>query len=396
MDAARALRRAHRLAHLRFLVPAAASIVALAFAAAPGRAPAATTTAADGAGLERGPVELRSLSTLTFTGDGTLLLGDSLGATVWAVDVGEGAAPGGERAKFENAQDIDRKVAALLGVAPRDLVIEDLAVAPRTGNVYVAVSRGRGEEAQPVLLRMRPAGDVEPVALADVPRSRLSLGNQPAADAMMYRTPARTLTITDLELIDGEVWIAGLSNEEFASTLRRAKFPFTSGAEATGLEIYHGAHGAFETFAPIYTFLPYEFEGKDHVIAAYLCTPLVTFSLDELRGKDKLRGKTIAELGFGNRPIDMIAYEFEGERYVLMTNDRRGTMKFLARDLEQAQKVAGIEAPLEQPLAGVPYTSSALGNVVEVADYDPENLLALVRSLDDGGLHLRLQPKQFV
>jgi hypothetical protein len=397
MDAARALRRANRLAHLRFLVPAAASIVALAFAAAPGRAPAAATTTADGAALERGAVELRSLSTLTFTGDGTLLLGDSLGAAVWAVDVGEGAAPGAtaERAKFENAQDLDRKVAALLGVAPRDLVIEDLAVAPRSGNVYVAVSRGRGEEAQPVLLRMRPAGEVEPVALADVPRSRLSLGNQPAADAMMYRTPARTLTITDLELIDGEVWIAGLSNEEFASTLRRAKFPFASGAAATGLEIYHGAHGAFETFAPIYTFLPYEFDGKAHVIAAYLCTPLVTFSLDELRGKDKLRGKTIAELGFGNRPIDMISYEFEGERYVLMTNDRRGTMKFRARDLEEAQRVAGIEAPVEQ-LAGVPYTSSALGNVVEVADYDPENLLALVRSLDDGGLHLRLHPKRFV
>lgn len=393
MDAARALRRANRLAHLRFLVPAAASIVALAFAAAPGRAPAATTTAAD-ASLTRGSVELRSLSTLTFTGDGTLLLGDSLGAAVWAVDVGEGAAA--ERGKFENAQDLDRKVAALLGVAPRDLVIEDLAVAPRSGNVYVAVSRGRGEEAQPVLLRLRPAGDIELVTLTDVPRSRLSLANAPAADAMMYRTPARTLTITDLELIDGEVWIAGLSNEEFASTLRRAKFPFGADAKATGLEIYHGAHGAFETFAPIYTFLPYQFEGKAHVIAAYLCTPLVTFSLDELRGKDKLRGKTIAELGFGNRPIDMIAYEFEGERYVLMTNDRRGTMKFLARDLEQAQKVAGIEAPLEQPLAGVPYTSSALGNVVEVADYDPENLLALVRSLDDGGLHLRLQPKQFV
>jgi hypothetical protein len=92
----------------------------------------------------------------------------------------------------------------------------------------------------------------------------------------------------------------------------------------------------------------------------------------------------------------MIAYEHEGERFVLMTNDRRGTMKFRARDLEQAQRVAGIEAPVEQPLAGVPYTSSPLGNVVEVADYDPEHLLALVRSLDDGGLHLRLQPKRFV
>ncbi len=41
--------------------------------------------------------------------------------------------------------------------------------------------------------------------------------------------------------------VAGLSNEEFASTLRSLPFPFKEGESETSVEIYHGAHGKFET-----------------------------------------------------------------------------------------------------------------------------------------------------
>ena len=41
----------------------------------------------------------------------------------------------------------------------------------------------------------------------------------------------------------GKVYVAGLSNEQFASTLRAIPFPFTEADKGTSVEIYHGAHG---------------------------------------------------------------------------------------------------------------------------------------------------------
>ena len=35
---------------------------------------------------------------------------------------------------------------------------------------------------------------------------------------------------------------------------------------------------------PVYTFIPYTINNKPYMIASYLCTPLVRFSLDSLKG----------------------------------------------------------------------------------------------------------------
>jgi hypothetical protein len=57
--------------------------------------------------------------------------------------------------------------------------------------------------------------------------------------------------------------------------------------------------------SPVYTFLPYTLNSQPHLIAGYLCTPLVKFPIASLEPGDKVRGTTIAELGAGNRPLDM-------------------------------------------------------------------------------------------
>ena len=57
------------------------------------------------------------------------------------------------------------------------------------------------------------------------------------------RTPLRSMTIVDLKFHAGEVFVAGVSNQEFSSTLRRIPYPFTGAASETQLEIYHLAHG---------------------------------------------------------------------------------------------------------------------------------------------------------
>ena len=48
----------------------------------------------------------------------------------------------------------------------------------------------------------------------------------------ILRRPIRTSTVTDMAYVDGTLLIAGLSNEEFSSKLRRIPFPFS--AEVTG------------------------------------------------------------------------------------------------------------------------------------------------------------------
>lgn len=347
---------------------------------------------ASGQGLEANKVELESIGALEMGPDGVLFAADSLGAAIYALDVGHPKAAG---EPVEEVEDLDAKIAAMLGTHPRDVFIEDMAVDPETGTTYLSLLRGRGEQARPVLLRVLRDGTIEEVALGSVRHTRLDISNAPARGAKIHRRDARALTVTDLEFVDGELLIAGLSNEEFASTLRRAPYPFDGEVKVTGLEIYHGAHGAYETFAPIFSFIPYELGGKKQLIAGYLCTPLVTFPLDEIRSKSKLRGKTIAELGFGNVPTDFVAYERDGEGYLVILNSTRGPMLIRASDLQEAQKRPGITTEVG-PRTGVDYLTPRLRTAVQIADLDPDNLMVLDRSPDNGALQLRTFSKRWM
>jgi hypothetical protein len=154
----------------------------------------------------------------------------------------------------------------------------------------------------------------------------------------------RQESITDVAFLEDRVIIAGLANEEFASTLRAIPFPFKTVAGGTSVEIYHGAHGRFETRAPVRTLVAFNIGNDPHLLAAYTCTPLVQFPLKQLQPGAKIRGKTIAELGNRNRPLDMIVYEKDGKDYLLLANSSRGVMKIAADDIAQA---ASIESPVE-------------------------------------------------
>ena len=88
-------------------------------------------------------------------------------------------------------------------------------------------------------------------------------------------------------------------------------------------------HQQLETRAPMYAFVPYTVNNQPFIIGAYTCTPLVRFPVADLKPNSgsKYRGQTIAELGAGNRPIDMIVYRKGGKDFILMANTRRGVMK---------------------------------------------------------------------
>jgi hypothetical protein len=139
------------------------------------------------------------------------------------------------------------------------------------------------------------------------------------------------------------VLIAGLSNEEFGSTLRAVPFPFKKVANGTSVEIFHGAHGRFETRAPVRTFVPFKVGNEPSLLAAYTCTPLVQFPLSDLKPGAKIKGKTVAELGNRNRPLDMIVYQKDGKDYLLLANSSRGVMKISTDKIESAER---IESPV--------------------------------------------------
>src|SRR5207248_453796 len=92
-------------------------------------------------------------------------------------------------------------------------------------------------------------------------------------------------------------------------------------------------HGQFETRAPVRTFVPYQINGQAHLLAAYTCTPLVQFALSDLKPGAKIQGKTIAEFGNRNRPLDIIVYQKDGKDYLLMANSTRGVIKVAAEQI---------------------------------------------------------------
>ena len=348
-----------------FLICALFALTALAFGATPVDS------------LSAGKPDLQSAGPLAFGPDGILFVGDSVGAAVFALDTGDRTPGSGGPLDIAG---INLKIAGMLGTAPDQIQVNDMAVNPISRNTYFSVARGRGPDAAAVILRADAKGSLTELTLDAVKYSRVSLPNAPAPDAADRRGRSlRVQSITDLAYVDGKVVIAGLSNEEFASNLRSIPFPFSSADGGTSVEIFHGAHGRWETNSPIRTFVPYEVQSEPQILAAYTCTPLVRFPVADLKPGTKVVGKTIAELGNRNRPLDMIVYKKDGKNWILMSNSSRGVMKMSAEGLEGYDAIKA-----KTDVTGVPYeTLAELQGVQQLDSYNEE--LAIILTQDDGG-----------
>jgi len=142
------------------------------------------------------------------------------------------------------------------------------------------------------------------------------------------------------------------------------------------VEILHTAHGAaIETRAPVQTFVPFNVGGEPQILAAYTCTPLVTFPVKALEPGKKIRGTTVAELGNGNQPLDMIIYEKGGKTYLLLSNSRRGVMKITTDAIEKQNLTAAVTGGGK---AGLSYeTIDALKDVAQLDKLSSTNALVL-------------------
>ena len=342
---------------------------------------------------QHGKLELKSAGPLAFGPRGVLFIGDPRAAAILAVETKDTGNEGsGERLKASvNVDDINQKIASLLGTAADRVRIQDVAVNPASGKVYISVSRGRGPDALPVIVRVDASGKVGEFALDNVAFTRASLPNPPEdqeSGSGRRRQNNRDFAITDLAYINGTVVVAGLSNEEFASNLRAIPYPFSDINRGASIEIFHGNHGKLETKSPVRTFVPITWGRNPQIIAAYTCTPLVRIPLSDLRPGVKVRGTTIAELGNRNQPLDIIAYQKDGKNFLLLANAVRGVMKIGTEDLLTRE---GITKPVHGKTAGQPYeTIKSWKGVTQLDQLDEANAIVLIE--DQGHAHLRTLP----
>jgi hypothetical protein len=324
------------------------------------------------ADLSAGKVQLISAGALAFGPDGILFVGDSVGGTVVAIDTGDRKAAA-STPKI-NVQGINDKIAALVGVTPDQILINDVKVNPISKNVYLSASRGRGPDAMPLIVRVDASGKISTLPLDNAKHASVRLVDAPASDPAAKQDP-RMQTITSMNYVNGNVIVAGLSNEEWSSALRSIPFPFTEASKGATLQIWHSSHGRFETQAPIRTFVPYTISGQRYILAAYTCTPLVKIPVSQLEPGAQVKGVEIADLGMSNQPLDMVPYKKDGHDYILIANTARGVMKLKADNLSS---YPAIESPTKTNVAGVPYvTMSNLKDVQHLAQLDDSDAVIL-------------------
>ncbi len=370
------------------------ALVAVLTVAASGAPSAAGTTATSGS-----TPTFKHIGKLAFGPEGVLFAADGQDVSITALQLANQMTGG--TAGTKDIPAIDQKIAALLGTDAASITITDMVVNPRPRNTFISAMRGLGAGSTPVLLRVDGAGKLDVISLDQVRYSRIAVPNPPPAETALVLRDARKIpvanypdkvdrkglmgvqTITHMAFIDGDLYVSGLSNEEFASKMRVIPYPFKNADNGTSVEIYHGAHGQLETFSPVFTFVPYTIGGEKSIVASYLCTPLVKFPIAALKPGSKIQGTTIAELGNRNRPIDMIIYKKNGQDFILMANNSRGVMKLPTSPFASA-------SPINKPIpdtAGVPYeTIASLKGVQQLDLLDGSRAMLLVQT--DGALNL--------
>lgn len=347
-------------------------------------------TKAERYGLGFGDPEIRSISELAFGPEGILFMGDPAGAAIHALDTGEG---GSSEAPVEfSIGQFDQKVASSLGTTPENIKIHDMAVHPVSKEIYFSVSDLEGRA---VLLRVS-GEELEAVPLKDVSFSTITLSDPVAENAADHRgRPLRVWAVSDLKYHKGKVLVSGLSNREFGSTFRSIHFPFRNNQDYASLEIFHAAHGQYETHAPIKTFAVVDVRGSDYLMASYTCTPLVLFPINELQAGRHVKGRTVAEMGYGNSPLDIVSYQKGGVRYYAMSNSNRPVMRMTHEDIVSTGASLSEPLPESEITAGMPYASLPMVHILQLDMLDEAHAVYLQRTAE-GDLVLQSRPTKWM
>ena len=362
------------------------------------------------------PAALKYAGALTFSPDGVLFVGDNVGGAVFAYPVGKGTVPKGSTPPLE-VDSINARIAEALGVTANEIAINGMAVHPVTQDVYLSVSRGFGQGLLPAVVRVSPDGMISDVDLTALHATEYKITDAPGPDQhfrdrakdwvvpgpVKYdakaQIPMRTLTIVDMKYHNGELFVSGISNEEFASTLRRIPYPFTGRASESKVRIYHIAHTRYETRAPIRAMQFGLVDGQDTLIAAYTCSPLVLIPVAELKDGAKVTGKTIGDMGNG-QPLSMFPVKMYGKDALFVTNAGHGPRMIPLDGLSKAVAYTPVNSPKgypsdlspEYPMGPVGKSVMFVGSSLHADRLNDKFLVSLTRDAASGSLNLEALP----
>jgi hypothetical protein len=334
-----------------------------------------------------GPV--RSVGIMTFVGPDTLVLADWSAGELHSLNLP--AAKGRAPTPF-NLKNVSAPIAAALKTSPENLRFEDMAFRPGTEFAYITLSVIQGNTLpKPSLVAIDSKGQVDVIDLVKTPQTSAQIKDGPSSDKELWHEAEAAYTVTDMVFSDDRLYVAGLSNASFASTLRVYDFPFSGAPTATSIEIYHAVHNQVETRAPIRKMAIVKLNGEPTLLAAYTCTPLVTIPLKDLKDGAHIKGKTIAELGWGSMPVSMVTLDIGHGPMVLLINSHRSADLLSVADIASASAGAGLSKPINwpsEPFLGPRSTYIPMPGIARLDTQDDTYLGALRRNETSGAMEL--------
>lgn len=335
-----------------------------------------------------GPVQ--SVGQMTFVGENTLVIADWRASAIHALQLPPAASI---PSKPFNLMDVSTPIARALHTDSNKLRFEDMAFRPGAELAYITISVDRGDRIpRPALVSLNAEGKVAVVDLAKTPHVSAEIRSRPTADQRLWRdTPEASYTVTDMIFHEGKLYVAGLSGETFASTLRVYDFPFTGTATATSIEMYHAVHNQMETRAPIRKMTIVSLNGEPAMVAAYTCTPLVVIPLKDLKDGAHITGKTIAELGWGSAPVDMVTFDAGQGPMVLLINSHKSADLMTVSSIAEASVQPGLSTPIKwpsEPFLGLKSTPVPISGIAQFDNQNNGFFGALRRDESSGAMEL--------
>jgi len=359
----------------------------------------------------------RYAGALTFAPDGTLFVGDNVSSAVFAYKADQ-AQP--ERldpnAPPLEVDSVDKRIASIVHSAIGRVEINGMAVHPTSREIYLSVSRHSSGGVAPAIVKVSPTGNINEFNLNSPARSEFRIKDAPTPDQHFAdragqwpvpspeqyhekaTTPMRSMTIVDMKFHNGELYIAGISNEEFASTLRRVPYPFTDKISETKIKIYHDAHAQWETRAPIRAMTFANVDGKDMLIAGYTCSPLVLIPVDDLKNGAQVEGHVIGDMGNG-QPISMFIVKYNGEESLFVTNAAHDPRIIPIASLQHAKVITEADSNHKPILdtTGLPQGVAGkavmfVGSSLHADVLDDKFIISLTRNANSGKLNLESLP----
>ncbi len=337
--------------------------------------------------------KVQSISALTLASDGRVIAADWRAAKLHALTIPAAAAV--EKGPSFNITGLSGAIARTLGKIGDEIRVTAIVFDGKAQRAILAVAEGRAADAPVKLAIVAADGKIEILDPSALVASSLDLTGAPGEAAIWNRAPARTFMVTDMKMVGQELLVAGLSNATFTSTFRRIAYPFKDAGATTAVEMYHAVHNQIETRAPIRAFSVIDVDGEPTVLAAYTCTPLVTAPLKAMTNGATVRGKTIAELGFGNTPLDVVPFDiiYQGNtsKWVMVANSAKAADLMRYEDIVAGAKGEGLGKPVKAPFeqhAGVKSLPMPITGVQRLLDQSPQFLLALRRDVATGDLQL--------